>query len=144
VLAPTSEEVLTLITCYPFRVLGHAPDRFIVRAVRVADRSTPIEAWSLPLLDWTNGPTLERVATSTAISTPIVVSRDDESVIRDAVKRYLLARSVRPGTCQVTISGDRAMTECESVAHTSAESAGRLFMLERSNDGWAIKSIELK
>jgi len=35
VLAPTSKEALTLITCYPFVYLGHAPQRFIVRANRI-------------------------------------------------------------------------------------------------------------
>jgi sortase A len=35
VLAPTADTTLTLITCYPFWVLGPAPDRFIVRAARV-------------------------------------------------------------------------------------------------------------
>jgi sortase A len=35
VLAPTAESTLTLVTCYPFWVLGHAPDRFVVRATRV-------------------------------------------------------------------------------------------------------------
>ena len=39
VLAATDNDVLTLITCYPFWVLGNAPDRFVVRASRVgADR----------------------------------------------------------------------------------------------------------
>ncbi len=33
VLAPTAEPVLTLVTCYPFRFIGPAPKRFIVRAV---------------------------------------------------------------------------------------------------------------
>lgn len=32
VLAPTSRSLLTLITCYPFRYIGFAPDRYIVRA----------------------------------------------------------------------------------------------------------------
>jgi LPXTG-site transpeptidase (sortase) family protein len=32
VLDPTPEPVLTLVTCYPFRYVGPAPDRFIVRA----------------------------------------------------------------------------------------------------------------
>ena len=36
VLHPTSNEVLTLITCYPFYFVGPAPDRFIVRAERVS------------------------------------------------------------------------------------------------------------
>ena len=35
VLDPTDEQVLTLITCYPFDFVGFAPDRFIVRAKRV-------------------------------------------------------------------------------------------------------------
>lgn len=33
VLRPTSEPALTLITCYPFRYIGPAPERFVVRAV---------------------------------------------------------------------------------------------------------------
>jgi sortase A len=34
VLEPAGEPVLTLITCYPFYLVGNAPDRFVVRAVR--------------------------------------------------------------------------------------------------------------
>jgi sortase A len=33
VLKPTAESALTLITCYPFRYIGPAPERFVVRAV---------------------------------------------------------------------------------------------------------------
>ena len=36
VLDPTSDTVLTLVTCYPFKYVGHAPNRFIVRASLVA------------------------------------------------------------------------------------------------------------
>lgn len=32
VLAPTGHSSLTLVTCYPFSMFGHAPERFIVRA----------------------------------------------------------------------------------------------------------------
>ncbi len=32
VLDPTDDTVLTLVTCYPFHYVGHAPNRFIVRA----------------------------------------------------------------------------------------------------------------
>jgi len=35
VLDPDAHEILTLVTCYPFFVLGPAPDRFIVRAERM-------------------------------------------------------------------------------------------------------------
>jgi sortase A len=38
VIHPTSEPVLTLVTCYPFYFVGAAPDRFIVRANLVDDR----------------------------------------------------------------------------------------------------------
>jgi sortase A len=37
VLGPAANEVLTLITCYPFYFVGSAPSRFIVRAERVAN-----------------------------------------------------------------------------------------------------------
>jgi sortase A len=36
VLAPSGNEILTLVTCYPFYFVGAAPYRFIVRAERVA------------------------------------------------------------------------------------------------------------
>lgn len=32
VLAPTDDKTLTLVTCYPFYYVGHAPKRFIVKA----------------------------------------------------------------------------------------------------------------
>jgi len=32
VLAPTPEQTLTLVTCYPFYYVGHAPKRYIVKA----------------------------------------------------------------------------------------------------------------
>jgi len=35
VLDPTDEPVLTLLTCYPFYFVGHAPQRFVVRARQV-------------------------------------------------------------------------------------------------------------
>jgi sortase A len=37
VLDPTVESSLTLITCYPFRYVGYAPDRFVVRARAAVD-----------------------------------------------------------------------------------------------------------
>jgi sortase A len=36
VLDPTKEPTLTLVTCYPFEYVGHAPRRFIVQAQLVA------------------------------------------------------------------------------------------------------------
>ena len=39
VLDDVGQEVLTLITCYPFRYVGPAPQRFVVRGYPVNDRS---------------------------------------------------------------------------------------------------------
>jgi sortase A len=36
VLAPTAENVLTMVTCYPFSYIGTAPRRFVVRARQVS------------------------------------------------------------------------------------------------------------
>ena len=61
VLEPTDDATLTLITCFPFWVLGNAPDRFVVRAARVVDpiavafepraRSSPPEGVRAPVLE---------------------------------------------------------------------------------------------
>ena len=38
VLDPTPVSMLTLISCWPFNYIGHAPERFIVRAERMKNR----------------------------------------------------------------------------------------------------------
>ncbi|MGH9143866.1 MAG: class D sortase [Vicinamibacterales bacterium] len=39
VLDPTAQPALTLVTCYPFEFIGHAPRRFIVRAELVGEEA---------------------------------------------------------------------------------------------------------
>ncbi|MCU1386028.1 MAG: sortase [Acidobacteria bacterium] len=41
VLDPTPQPALTLVTCYPFEFVGHAPNRFIVRADLIEDGKVP-------------------------------------------------------------------------------------------------------
>jgi sortase A len=41
VLAPSGENVLTLVTCYPFYFVGPAPKRWIVRAGQVSSQAAP-------------------------------------------------------------------------------------------------------
>jgi sortase A len=43
VLDSAGEEVLTLVTCYPFYFIGSAPDRFIVKAIK---SKAPIEPFA--------------------------------------------------------------------------------------------------
>jgi sortase A len=45
VLDPTSTRVLTLVTCYPFYFVGSAPERFIVRAVRVERETSALASF---------------------------------------------------------------------------------------------------
>jgi sortase A len=41
VLNPTDRPAVTLVTCYPFEFIGHAPRRFIVRADLVSENARP-------------------------------------------------------------------------------------------------------
>jgi len=40
-LAPSAQNVLTMVTCYPFYYVGAAPKRFVVRAGQVSPRTSP-------------------------------------------------------------------------------------------------------
>ena len=42
VLAASSGNVLTLVTCYPFSYVGTAPKRFVVRARQVSPQTEPL------------------------------------------------------------------------------------------------------
>jgi sortase A len=144
VLAATSEQVLTLITCYPFWVLGHAPDRFIVRAARVDGSGPPIvEARSLPARGWLPAPAFHIPAHHVVALPAVAVARDDETLVRQKVQRYLSVRGVRSGACAISITGDRASASCERAAQSSDDEPGRVFALERENQAWSIRSIEL-
>ena len=39
VLNPTEQPTLTLVTCYPFEFIGHAPKRFIVQATLTGEET---------------------------------------------------------------------------------------------------------
>ncbi|MDP9054811.1 MAG: class D sortase [Acidobacteriota bacterium] len=45
---PTSTPTLTLITCYPFYYVGHAPKRFVVKARDLANNITLSQARGMP------------------------------------------------------------------------------------------------
>ena len=41
-LKDTTEPMLTLVTCYPFYHIGHAPQRFVVRGEYLWSKSQPV------------------------------------------------------------------------------------------------------
>jgi sortase A len=155
VLNPTDDAVLTLITCYPFWVLGEAPDRFVVRAVGVANAVSAAFAPPAPSLPELTGapPVEEAVVESRA---PNTVIADDEGLVRQALERFRRtynARSIshndiRPDgllrfeTCEVTLTTDQATAACD-VSAPAADSDPEVWTVafERAAGGWAIRSV---
>ncbi len=160
VLDPTDDEVLTLITCYPFTLLGRAPDRFIVRAARVAPRAATPGVPPPALFAASDEPYVKKDATA-AVNEPVTAHRraapDDETLVRQAIERFRItynARLVsrndhRPGglltfrTCDVMIDVDQAAVHCGSASDPAEDGELHVWTmtLQRTGDGWAIRQI---
>ena len=148
VIAPTTVETLTLITCFPFWVFGNAPDRYVVRAVRV------------------DAPTAE-VSLRTPVPVPPVVAAaparathhafNDDELVREALTRFRLAYNARLASraetarvgplafagCDVSISFDWAAAVCTGAAKSTATGLASTwhFTLQRAEADWAIREI---
>jgi hypothetical protein len=164
VLAATPESTLTLITCYPFWLLGSAPDRFVVRAVRVLEpvgppAPTPAPAASMerlpagrPALESPRPPAGELYTHSSG-----AVAADDEALVRQALDRFrsvynarlISHRESRPDgllgfeRCDVSVLDDRATATClpARVAERAAPHAW-VMTLKRNGRGWAIRAVQ--
>jgi hypothetical protein len=88
VLDPTSTPVLTLVTCYPFYFVGSAPRRFIVRALRVAEKPLP-------------GRPSDLIGSETNAHRVLEM----ESVMRRAMSRVVLAAALLCATAAVSLAG---------------------------------------
>jgi sortase A len=157
VLAPTDEPVLTLITCYPFSVLGPAPDRFVVRATRVGGPSAAaVEPRNQAVLEPARPAALDTIGANDSGSVGRL-GGDDQSLVQEAVGSYLRIQGARLATrrnihyggstaftCDITFSDDRAIADCNAPLSSEQEPKGRIFTLERSDNAWAIKSVVLK
>jgi sortase A len=95
VLDSTDEATLTLITCYPFWVLGNAPDRFVVRAAAVVDdavapfasheASAGNSLGTMPVEEVVVAGPVEESAVEGPADREIGPLRDDEELVRAAV-----------------------------------------------------------
>lgn len=158
VLDQTGDATLTLITCYPFWVLGPAPDRFVVRAALVANPSfatrsvppptsfDPVVAQASPVVDTSQA----KIANKPNV-------HDDTTLIRQAIERFRVTynarlvshNDVRAGgllefqPCDVAHADNRATATC--VTGPPSEPGDRAgawtIRLERADDSWAIKTI---
>jgi sortase A len=158
VLEQTDDAILTLITCYPFWVLGPAPDRFVVRAALVANTSfaaltVPAAAAREPLVAQ---PSSAIDASDEAIPNASV-AHDDTTLVRQAIERFRVTyngrlvshHDVRPGgllefhSCDIAVVDGRAIATC-ATGSLSASGDGGVWTvgLERAEHGWAIKTIE--
>ena len=155
VLEPTEEAALTLVTCYPFWVFGHAPDRFVVRATRVTDTPLP-EIGAAPVAE----PPLTRADSAPPSSRAGLSAskhEDDETLVRQAIERFRLTYNARFTTrfeqggrlmfrgCQVLVDGDQATAACQTAAPPSDSLVvmERTFVLRRAGGVWTIRSFAM-
>lgn len=155
VIAPTTDAVLTLVTCYPFWVLGHAPARFIVRAQLRESPAVPLlGSRRLPLAELTGAPTIAVRAPTEVLARAVAIAHDDRTLVKQAVERYRRAynarstgtydehhaRPIAPWECDVLISEREATARCDD----RNQAQDRTFTLERVDGAWAIRSIVLR
>jgi sortase A len=158
VLEPTDTAVLTLITCYPFWVLGDAPDRFVVRAAGVLDPTAAafvMPATSLP--ESIPAPVVAAPAPKEPAASKTRAVHDDETLVREAIELFRLTynarltshNDVRPEgplglrTCEITITDDQAAASCEVSSRSPGDGDPHVstYMLERADRGWVIRSV---
>ena len=157
VLDHTDDDVITLITCYPFWVLGPAPNRFVVRATRVEG--------ALPASEPMSGVSPVNVsAAAVPIAPPPIPDRsgvsklivhDDQALIRLAIERFrvaynaLLTRDDEASdglltfaSCDVAIASDEAEALCDAYFAAARQRAHhvREFSLTRTRGEWTVHS----
>jgi sortase A len=158
VLEPSDDDVLTLITCYPFWILGNASDRFIVRAARVTESAAADLAVRAPQPETIDAPEIQRATPITSITSHGRLVTEDETLVRQVIERFrvtynarlLSHHDVRPSgplkfqSCTVAVALDQATAACE-VASSALPSDGEAHVweitLERTDTGWAMRSL---
>jgi sortase A len=160
-LAATPDDILTLITCYPFWVIGPAQDRLIVRATRVNDqpKRTALIARQLTAtrLD-KEPPALEGLSPPSAapVPLPLRADADDRVEVRQAIERFRTAFNVRlarehvadaaeplgGAACEVAVDDDVATAVCKWTAMASHEPRPAwTFVLRKAAGQWSIASF---
>jgi hypothetical protein len=160
VLHPTEDDVVTLITCYPFWALGPAPDRLVVRATRAA-AARPVTLVTEDQGDGRETP---------PASAPRVIARDrpapragarpadDETLVRQTIETFRVtynARLVRHAedsrdgllafeACDIAVAGDGGSAWCRAASAEAADAVPKVWTLalERNEGRWAITSVQ--
>src|SRR5262245_40461230 len=147
VLDPTDTATLTPVTCYPFFLVGHAPERFIVQATAVEDTSGLVPAH--------DGDTAADAAMATRSASRSIAPGfqviNDRKAVQDVVERFRLlynARFTRGAevalmtfhACDVAISSDTATATCPT-PNLDTRSHDWSFKLRRNGGAWVIRSV---
>jgi sortase A len=155
VLEATTEPTLTLVTCYPFWLVGQAPDRFVVRATRVME-PTPKAATirEQPPIKPIPEPSAGLLATSLKDHG----ARDDDTLVRRAIEHFRLvynARLARRGelcdggplkfeACSAAVIRHESATATCRVSPRSSDDTELLtwtFTLWKAGSGWVVESL---
>lgn len=160
VLAPTDDAVLTLITCYPFWVLGPAPDRFVVRAIGVVDESDTPFAVRVARPHEPVPPVVRRPAAVASVFQRSRTPMDDEALVRQAIERFRLTYNGRltsrresgPGgllafePCDITVADNEAVALCASSrpSEDGERQVWKFALGQAAEVGWAIRSIAMQ
>ena len=159
VLEPTDDATLTLITCYPFWVLGNAPDRFVVRATHVVD--SIVRAFEPDMPSPPERARAAAVEVNTASqSLPLITGTpyDDETRVRQAIERFRLTYNARLVShhdarpegalafqaCDIAVTGDQATATCTAASQRPDHQEPRAWSvtLIRADSEWAINAIQ--
>jgi len=155
VLDHTDDDVLTLITCYPFWILGPAPNRFVVRATRVGGAPAAVMPGVGPVETSATLAPNETQPIADHVRAPEAVVHDDEALVRLAVERFrvaynaLLTRDDEAGdgllafaSCDVAVAGDEAEALCDAYVAGATQRSHhvREFSLTRARGEWAVHS----
>lgn len=152
VLDQHGDDALTLITCYPFRVLGNAPDRFIVRAERLAGAKGQVRG---PAVEVGPRPPVAAPGAAPRPAAGVRVMSDDDR-IRRAIERFRTtynARLVshgdagaplRAAACDVNVAERSAVAVCSAAPDRGRPNqAWTVTLRQDERRDWAIRSVAM-
>jgi sortase A len=136
VLSASGADALTMITCYPFRFVGHAPQRFIVRAERVGslpDAANVRRASYRSGVDKRNAasPSVRRAASAgSPLDVPVAALRENDTArgsdgvtVKEASASKAKRQTVRNADRQRAASAPGTKQNKKPVAKTKAKTA---------------------
>jgi len=166
VIGPTRDATLTLVTCYPFWFIGSAPDRFVVRAIRVGNPEAVASLSAVSAASRSSRSNPEPVvrapigSVSESSAFAAQAANDDDSRVREAVDHFRLTYNGRLTRhddggpdgqmtfrfCDVAVTGKVATATCHAESRSPDSPMGPVwtFRLGRISGEWTITSVGMR